>query len=224
MPGKAGSRDTRPRRIVRCAMMALAGVVLLMASYVASPPFAFYFSEHHYPNAVPTLLVVYAPVRKFIQNPDWAGSKSYAEYSQWAYNEIAANLIGDPLSNIRLDAPTMVQFASTPVRDVIDYLSELHSYAIELDPDVDGDIEVTISSTAPLRDALSAILEPHDLLAWPAKDRIVIGTSAAVKRIRAEDRASRRVAPAAWLFLASFVLSAGTLVLLLCRRGRPLET
>jgi hypothetical protein len=197
----------------------MTGVVLALTVYLATQPFLFYLCGRQFPRAIPALLHVYAPARIYCDQ-EWIGTTQFAEYSYWGFYTLAEYHRGDERSNEILDESSTIQFSGTPLRDVIGYLSEVHAYPIEPGSEVDGDVEITVNLNGPLRNCLQTILESHGLTAWPANKRIVIGTPAAVQRIRADERARRRVAPLAWIILGILCTGGGGLVHLLRQKSR----
>jgi hypothetical protein len=204
----------------RLAIWVLTGI-LTLTLFLASYPFAFHWTMHRSWTAFRVMQAIYSPLALLIRQPDWIGSKTYADYSNWVFFKLNEPLIDAEASNA-LGSATSVNVTGTSLRDVIQFLSDLHNFPIELDPEVNGELEITVSSNAQLGEALRTILEPHGLTAWPAHQRIAIGSPAAIERIKAADQAADRVMhpmpPAAWILLTLLVLSIVSLCLLLRRR------
>jgi hypothetical protein len=169
---------------------ALVAAVLLLGAYAASAPFVFFWIQHRLPSAIPTLQAVYAPLAVYSRHAEWPGSISYIHYQSWCHRTLQEYTLGPEDANRKLDELTQIQFSGSPLRDIVNYLSEVHGYPIELDDSADGDTELTANHSAPLQDALAQLLDPHGLVAAPDEGRIVIGTSAAIERIVAQRRAA----------------------------------
>ena len=198
----------------------ISATLLALSFYMASCPLAFDWSQRSGFGRflVPATRVIYAPLFLWVQRPQWPGSAAYMEYVRWVLYHLQEPKIGNAQSNAWLGVTMSFDFSGTSLRDAVQYMSEVNSYPIELDPDVNGDTEVTLQSTGPLRDMLTELLEPLDLQAWPADGRIVIGSPAAIQRIRASDRANHPLPTMGWLLLALFCISAVSLLILLRRR------
>jgi len=194
--------------------------VLALSLYMASCPLVFEWSQRSGFGRflVPATRMFYAPVFLWVQRPQWPGSAAYLEYANWTIYHLNEPDVGNAESNAQLGWPATVDFTATPLQDVIKFLSNMRGLPIELDPEVDGDIEVTIKSAGSLRDVLKELLEPLGLVAWPADGRIAIGTPAAIQRVRAEDRATHLLPDSGWLMLALLCISATSLLILLRRR------
>jgi len=195
-----------------------AAAVLLVSMYLASYPCNLFIAVRHWSRAIPMLQFLYAPLNVYSRNPTYFGSLTYKEYTGWAYSTIFYRLIGDEESSGILDSKTIVQFTGTPLHRVTRFVGEIHNYPIEFDSGVDREVEITVNSKATLREALAELLEPHGLIAWPAKGRIAIGSQAAIERVKAEDRRKTPVPVGAWILLGLFLLSGGTLAALLRHR------
>lgn len=187
---------------------------MLLTAYLASYPCIFFLTVQHWQRAVPALQFFYAPLHGYNRNPQYFGSQTYKDYVAWADTAIAYRVIGDIDSDRILRTKTDIDFTNAPLRDVVSYLSELHAHPLELDPDVDGGIEVTLQSRATLGESLTELLEPHGLVAWPAHNHIAIGTPVAIERTKDADRANNPVPIGAWILLALAIVSGISLVLL----------
>jgi hypothetical protein len=213
-----------PRRSIphRFALW-ISGAVLALTVYLASYPFAFDWTMHRSWTAFRVMQAVYSPLALLIRQPDWIGSRTYADYVNWVFFKLNEPIIDAEARNA-FDSSTSVDSAGTSLRDVVQYLSEVHNFPIELDPEVNGDLEITVSSKAQLGEVLRTMLEPHGLTAWPAHQRIAIGSPAAIERIKAADQAADRamhpLPRGAWILLALLTLSFVSLWLLLRRRRR----
>lgn len=195
------------------------GLLMLLAVYALSLPFAFFWSQQGLPRAVPTLQVIYAPLDRYSQEPNWPGTRTYNIYQSWCENSLRDSYLGPEAPRLELQELSNLQFTETPLRMVASHLATLHDYPIELDDEVDGDIVVTVDLTDTLGDALRQLLEPHGLRAEPDDGRIVIGTPAAIDRIVARRRAANPlVVYGPWILIAIVVLILGAAAQLIRRR------
>jgi hypothetical protein len=119
---------TKSRRFTVCA----AAAVLLLAWYVASPPFVFPVAETFVPKAMPGLRVIYGPVEAYAVNQDLPGSKLYGTYIGRTV-PVVKNALNPINPHATLLEPTQVEFRQTPLRDVLSYMSEIHGVELELD-------------------------------------------------------------------------------------------
>lgn len=195
------------------------GAILVLAAYCLSAPFAFFWLEQHAPGAMPALQVVYAPLILYVRHPNWPGSEPFNRFQSWTSATIREYTVGPWRANDVLDGGTDIQFKGTLLRDVLDYLGEVHAFPVELDADVDGEVEITIAAKTSLRDALQEILAPHGLVAAPDEGRIVVGTPEAIDRIVAQRRAANPlVVYGPWVLIAIVVLILGAAAQLIRRR------
>lgn len=209
--------SARPNRLKRCLFWS--GVALgLLVLYVASWPFVSFWSERHLRAALPVVRAVYAPLEVYFRN-EWPGTRMYGRYTSSCIRTLNEHARGDV--NARLDDQTSIQFAGTPLRDVVSYVSEVHGFYIEVLEDVDGDVEITVTSNATLRDALDELLQPLGLAAAPVGRKLVIGPPETVQRLAAEAEAAANASKLRGnlMVLGGLALFVGLIVLIVRRRS-----
>jgi len=151
----------------------------LLTAYIASPPFLAYWSQRHVPALVPVLRALWSPLELYARHPRWPGSTMYVGYEQWAYEQLQYGL--EPEADKLLDVSSQLDFRDVPLNLVAEYVSQIHDHPIELTPDTDGEVLVTINSTAPLRDHLEQMTKSHGLVYAVIGKRVVIGPPAIVE-------------------------------------------
>ncbi|MFO1096421.1 MAG: hypothetical protein U0992_24410 [Planctomycetaceae bacterium] len=160
-----------------------AGVLLLLALYVASVPFVAFWSEAHAPRLRPFLRVLFAPVVVYVQHHNWPGSRAYMRYEAWCDKKLTSYYAKDPLTQ-KLDRDLCdIRFTETSLNQVAGFLSTLHECRVELDPSASPEVVITATAKTTLRDSLKLVLEPHGLAAAPIGERIVIGTPERIQQL-----------------------------------------
>lgn len=214
------ARRSRSHRIA----LWLAGGTLALTLYVASYPLAFEWSKRSGWGrfTYPVVQAVYYPLAAWVRQPDSFGNAAYLEYANWIFYHLNEPEFGNAESNARLGVTLQVDFTAASLRDVVQFLNEAMAWPIELDPDVNADVEVTLNSSGPLRDVLKQILEPLGLIAWPSDGRIAIGTPAAIELVRVADRARHPFPTGGYVLLTVSAASAISLAILLHRGQRPI--
>ncbi|MFO1096422.1 MAG: hypothetical protein U0992_24415 [Planctomycetaceae bacterium] len=170
-----------------------AGVLLLLTAYVLGAHLCYSTIGRRIPASAPIVAGLYAPLSVYSRHPDWPGSRLYVRYVIWSDREFANHFILTADPRKVLDEQTDVVFHGTSLHDVITYLREVHSCRIEFDPDVDTEQEITIVQQGTVRDVTQSLLTPLGLAAAADRERILIGTPAALERAAAESRRSNSI-------------------------------
>jgi len=213
---------SRNRRRLKRAARWTAAAVLLVAAYFASAPIAFFLSARHFQRAVPALVTVYSPTIVYTQNQRWPGCLRYREYCQWIQNKLDEQLAGPYDINVARDTMTQVEFTNCPLHVIAKHLSKSFRCPIDLAPNVDGEIQLTMTLSAqsgPLRDILERLLEPHGLVAALVGKGMVVCKPADVQSLIAEADANARKRRSSLIVLGSLGLIVAFAVLLLRRSG-----
>jgi hypothetical protein len=194
-------------------------IVLMVAAYVASPPFIAYWSSRHAPAALPVLHTLWAPLDLYARHPHWPGSTQYVEYEMWATRRLQDHFALE--IEAKLNEQTQCIFAGTPLSDVVSYLSAVHDHPMDLLDGVDEDVPLTMNMTGTLRDVLDQVSQLTGLAAAPLGKRIVIGPAAEVERLVAEAEAA--TSSGRWIadlvVLGNLALIVTVIVLLWRRRA-----
>jgi len=157
-------------------------VAVTLSAYVASQVFVSYFCNRHAPALSPVIRALYAPLELYyVRHPTWPGSRSYVQYEEWVYQQLQ-RLSGEQ-TDLELYVMSQLEFNDVSLNVVAEYVSKIHEYPIELTPDTDGDVLVTLKATAPLRDHLGQITRPHGLVFGVIENRVVIGPPATVENL-----------------------------------------
>jgi hypothetical protein len=162
--------------------------VLLLAAYVASPPFLGYWSQRHVPAVVPVLQAMWSPLELYARHPRWPGSTRYVEYEMWANRGLQNQFASE--ADVKLNEQTQCIFAGTPLSDVVSYLSAVHDHPMDLLDGIDEDTPLTMNMSGTLRDALDQVAKSTGLAAAPVGKRIVIGPQAEVEVLVADAEAA----------------------------------
>lgn len=164
--------------------------LLLLALYLASAPLAFAWCSKHFQQAIPVLVKVYGPSSVYLQNPDWPGSGAYRAYTDWCRREFYLRFEYVPDSERALAEPSQVAFHGTPLRDVAEYLTQLHYCNVDLTQDTKWDSEITREATAPLREHLEQITQPLGLTFSAIGEHIVVGPPGTIEQLIAKNNAA----------------------------------
>jgi hypothetical protein len=217
VPTNEVKMPSRPNRLKRCLFWT--GIALgLLVFYIASWPFVFFWCERNLHAGIPVVRAVYAPLEVYSRN-EWPGSRMYGQYTSWCISTLQEHSRGD--ASARLNEQINIEFAQTPLRDVISYVSEIQGFQIELLDEVDGDVEVTANSNGTVGELLDQMLHPLGLAAAPVGRKLVIGSPEAVQRLAAEAAAAAQAGKLRGnlIVLGGLVLIVAVIVLVVRRRA-----